>query len=487
MNRFMATVRWRQTRWAALAMVVPVLWACNARRLGVPDAKPAQVQQKRFVQSVNRDLDMVFMIDNSKSMSPLQTKLMQRLPDFMNVLKGLPGGLPNVHVGVISSSLGAGIYGDVPGCAPGAPGNDNGAFQHKTACMNLNAGSTFIVSDQGMTNFTGDISDVFSCIAVLGESGCGFEHQFASTEVALMRAQASNADDPDNGGFLRSTAYLAVVLVTNEDDCSVPPNSQLFDPGQTTLSDKYGGLQSYRCNEFGHLCDDPNGGPNKVAPPHNPPASPLTLTNCESNETTTEMVHVSEFVNYLMSLKDDPNKVFLAAVAGLPDRYIVTSEAKQLPSGGMEDQPIVEHSCTAKNGDYADPAVRIAQAVTAFGSNGVFESICEDDFGPALQQIAREIGRIIGPQCLSGNIATKPDGSYDCQVADRSYDGNGNPVDTPLPACDGNRSVVPCWELQDNATCNGGKLLQVCRDAGCDPNNRPTDQRNALVSCTISL
>jgi len=476
MNRFMASLRWRQTRWVALAVLVPALWACNARRLGVPNAMPAQVEQKRFVQSVNRDLDMVFMIDNSKSMAPLQAKLMQRLPDFMTVLQGLPGGLPNVHIGVISSSLGAGIYGDVPGCGQGAPGNDNGAFQHLGTCTGLNAGSTFIVSDQGTTNFTGNISDVFSCIAVLGDGGCGFEHQFASTEVALMRAK--NPMDADNGSFLRDSAYLAVVMVTNEDDCSVPGDSDLFNPAQSMVSDPYGGLQSYRCNEFGHLCDG-------QAPPHNPPAMPTPLANCESNESG-KLIRVAEFVNYLKSLKDDPNKVFVAAIAGSPTPYTVGFESKQLPNGGTENQPVIQHSCT-QGMDYADPAVRIAQAVTAFGQNGVFEDICANDFRPALQQIAMEIGRVLGPQCLNGAIMQTPAGTPDCQVAERSYSATGAAVDKPIPPCDANRGNTDCWELQDGANCPNGKVLQICRDAACDPNNRPMDQRNALVSCAIGL
>ena len=242
MNRFVFfCFRARVLRWAACVAVVPALWACNARRLEVPAADPSQVTTLIAPTSSNRDIDILFMVDDSLSMQPLQKKLAQRLPDFMNVLKGVPGGLPNVHVAVVSSSLGAGIYSDVPGCAPGHPGNDGGKFQHASTC-GLNPGETYISSIGGVNNFMGNIEDVFSCIALLGDGGCGFEHQFASTAVALQKA--ANPLDPDNGGFLRPNAYLAIVMLTNEDDCSAPSDSTLFDPGQTSVKDPLGGLQS---------------------------------------------------------------------------------------------------------------------------------------------------------------------------------------------------------------------------------------------------
>ena len=191
-------------------------------------------------------------------MKPLQAKMAARLPDFMQRLKALPGGLPDIHVAVVSSSLGAGAFGDVPGCGQGAPGDDAGSFQHKAGC-GLNASENYIKASQDGTtnNFTGNIEDVFSCIALLGDTGCGFEHQFESTRQALIRA--THPEDMNNGGFLRGDAFLGIVMLTNEDDCSVPSNSELFNTMVSSVNDQppLGGLWSYRCNEFGHKCDQP--------------------------------------------------------------------------------------------------------------------------------------------------------------------------------------------------------------------------------------
>jgi hypothetical protein len=58
---------WRVTRWAVLAAIVPALWACNNRRLEKPRARRRSGSSRTcFQQSINRDIDIVFMIDNSR-------------------------------------------------------------------------------------------------------------------------------------------------------------------------------------------------------------------------------------------------------------------------------------------------------------------------------------------------------------------------------------------------------------------------------------
>jgi hypothetical protein len=53
------------------------------------------------------NLDILFMIDNSSSMTQIQQKLLDQDPSFMTVLENLPNGLPNIHVAVVSSDMGA--------------------------------------------------------------------------------------------------------------------------------------------------------------------------------------------------------------------------------------------------------------------------------------------------------------------------------------------------------------------------------------------
>src|SRR5882762_11188529 len=97
-------LRWRYARWAIVAAALPLVWACNSRRLVEPNPRPTRTFDSVFQETVNRDVDILFMVDNSQSMRPLQGKLATNFPAFMNVLKTLPGGLPNVHIGIVSSN-----------------------------------------------------------------------------------------------------------------------------------------------------------------------------------------------------------------------------------------------------------------------------------------------------------------------------------------------------------------------------------------------
>lgn len=485
MNRLKGILSWRHLRWVACAAVIPALWACNARKLAPPSGGPSLIQKNRFQQSVNRDLDLLFLIDDSNSMAPLQAKMRARMPDFMDVLKGLPGGLPNLHVAVASSSLGAGVFANVTGCAQSTSGNLEGLFQHKAGC-GLNDGETFIKSLPGMNgqrveNFTGDITNVFSCIADLGQNGCGFEHQLESMRYALYRS--TQPMDP-NYGFIRDTAYLAVVMLTNEDDCSVDPGSTLFDPGMTTTADMLGGLQSYRCNEFGHKCTS-------GALPHTAPMTPVTMTGCTSNDDG-RLVKVKDYVDFMKALKPE-DQILVAAIQGPVEPYVVESRTFMLPNGGTEAQPSVKHSCTSGANEYADPGIRIKEFMQAF--NGNIESICENDFREAMVRIAQVISAKLGAQCVSNNVAKKENGEYDCDVTQRQTSAGGQSVDKAVPACQGtvpnltNASTdAPCWKLDAgaNGQCTGQFILNVCYDAGCTAGGKPQTKTDALVACALT-
>jgi hypothetical protein len=378
-------------------------------------------------------LDLLFLIDDSSSMQPLQKKLADQFPSVLGHFTQDPvtGHATDLQVAVVSSSMGGGAWSNVNQCHtragdPSSLGDYEGIFLqgpgglHANSCTQLATGETYLVTGDGHTttpNFSGDINAAFACMAQVGDKGCGFESQFEAVEYALMRAMQPRGmgvgSDPDNGGFLRPDARLAVVMLTNEDDCSVGPTSLLLDPAVNSNLDPagLGALQSYRCNEFGHLCDDPAGGTAKVPPPHALTAN-VTLTGCVSAENdgkTDPAVHdpsngnpdptmghlltVASFVDFLKSLKGDPRDVFLAAVVGPPEPYVVVPQMNT--AAGGEIDPTIQHSCTATSDpsqpEYGDPAVRITQAVSSFGANGITQSICDPDFNAAMVSLATAI------------------------------------------------------------------------------------------------
>jgi hypothetical protein len=374
-------------------------------------ADPERAAQSALI--ANRNLDILFMVDNSSSMRLSQDNLQTNFPMFMDVLKNIPGGLPNIHVAVISSDMGAGD-GSIASCS--STGGDNGIFQYtaRGTCTNttLQAGATYISNVGGTANYSAaDISTVFSCIAALGETGCGFEHQFASILRAL--GADGHAAPAENQGFLRSDALLAIVMITNEDDCSERPGSLLFDTGSNiTVASTLGPPANFRCNEFGHVC---NGAPPPRMAPNQDVTAMVPVQNCTSSECDGQLTPVGEFVARIKALKASPaNEILMAAITGPATPYVVTwkSPSTMDTSCGAAScpWPVVAHSCTATDGRFADPSVRIAQAVSAFGTNGFLSSICDANFGPALQAVASHIGSLLvaggGSGGSSGTIPT---------------------------------------------------------------------------------
>jgi MYXO-CTERM domain-containing protein len=368
-------------------------------------------------------VDILFMIDDSSSMTSMQLKLGQQIQSFVGALDALPGGFPDVHVAVVSSDLGA------PGDSTFAIGctavGDRGAFRVDgpvcTSGATLEPGSTFVSNVGGVANYSGNLADVLSCILLLGSNGCGFEHQLAAVTRALGADGA--APPAENAGFLRRDAELAIILLTNEDDCSAPADTLLYSSNGSnqSIENPLGPIANYRCNQFGHLCKDATGSaPDQlITPPASPPFDTsgdppsLTLTSCESDEECSGLLTpVATFAQQIMALKTDPSQIVVGAIVAPPDPYTVEwlPPAPPPPGTGGELWPRILHSCGPAGGDdlnpagqisgdlsFGDPAVRISQWVRAFGDRGFTASICDADYSTALQTFATEIGQHLQP------------------------------------------------------------------------------------------
>ena len=434
--------------------VVPAPEMCN----GVDDdcngmtddglSTPIQIVTPR---GQNRDADILFMIDDSNSMSLNQASLIANFPILMSTLRSFPGGLPNLHVAVVTSDLGAGQEVAYGGCLPGGRG---GAFRTTPAgCMGPTGAFIDESNNEATKNYPGTIDDAFACLANVGTMGCGFEHQLASAATALGFRGSIPAT---NTGFLRPDAFLAVAFITNEDDCSAPPNTMLFD-STSFLQSSTLGPPIFRCNEFGHLC----GG---VAPPRNG-TTPVTITaDCHSNETGTYLYPVGTLASFFKSLKADPSMLFVSAIAAPVKPYTVNFAASIYSPG--ENDARIAHSCTRSDGAFADPAVRMADFVAQFGTNGNMTSICDDSFAPALAQLGTAIGRAFTSHCLDNTV---PDGDpvapgiqASCDVVLRAP----GKADQTIPMCNAptpQGGPQPCWYLSSSTGCNSGVLFSVNR------------------------
>jgi hypothetical protein len=244
----------------------------------------------------NNNVDILFLIDNSPSMGPKQAALSQAIGSFVSALN--TGGM-SYHLGVVDSDLGAlppsGTFPSMASIGPqcGTLSGDNGVLQAtpcsartnafsspnltsyctSTACPTAitpqamsfpdgtNATASFIASTGGaapMTNVPGDqVAQAFSCMSFLGDVGCGVENQLE----AMKRAVDGTTNPTANQYFLRPNALLALVILTDEDDCSVQDRTQ-NDPKTmdcTGIASPTSGCYNvdYRCYAEGTMCDQP--------------------------------------------------------------------------------------------------------------------------------------------------------------------------------------------------------------------------------------
>ena len=88
-----------------------------------PDG-PAAPPCKKVTAAQDRDIDLLFVIDNSPSMLEEQKNLLDAFSSLLDTLKSSSpdGKLPNLRVGVVSTDLGAGTLYKSTACQPGGTG-----------------------------------------------------------------------------------------------------------------------------------------------------------------------------------------------------------------------------------------------------------------------------------------------------------------------------------------------------------------------------
>lgn len=363
-----------------------------------------------------RDVDLLFVIDNSGGMEDEQATLRSTFGAMTSVLRNSVGGTPNVHVGVTTTDLGTVPF-QINNCE--TVGGDGGYLQ-TGSCANPFGGNSYIIDTEPRNctierqagvctahtcdatgcahepsttlvedettacprcrNYQAEsLEDVFSCIADLGTIGCGFEQPLEAMYKAL------NPSNIVNPGFLRQDSILAVVLFTDEDDCSAS-DLQLFDNTQTEIDSTLGPLTSFRCFEFGITCDI------------NERTHVGLRKNCVPREDAQAMLHpISRYADLLMTLRD-PGRIILAAIGG----PVTPSN-----SGGGYDveigldvlsQPELQYSCNNTSGG-AVPGIRIASLVSMFNHSAemgwAYSRICDSTYASEMDLLGLRILRAL--------------------------------------------------------------------------------------------
>jgi hypothetical protein len=380
-----------------------------------------------------KDVDVLFVVDNSNSMAQEQQNLAANFPKFIDRLD--QAGI-NYHVGVVSTDLGAGNYG-LPSCE--VAGGDGGKLWSNPSVAGCQPPSDPWIAKTGTTTNVpgGDVKGAFSCIAQIGTGGCGFENTLEAARRALDPALNVNP------GFVRKDAALAVVMLTDEDDCSAE-KSQLYDSSQSSLADPLGPLTSFRCFEFGVSCDindREKPGPRKSCAP-----------------AYDWLYKVKDYETFFKGLKP-PGRVMMAAIAG-PDAPVEV--------GVDANNPTLKPSCQSANG-MAVPAIRIKALMDSLGAFGHFNTgtdasgkpvsvdICSPDFSPALSHIGKLVTtKILTSWCLPYDpVDTNPLTSGlepDCVVVGAKAG--------PIPACTA-ASTDACYSVEAGKCAQSSAVLRI--------------------------
>ncbi len=426
------------------------------------------------LENAKNKVDILFMIDNSSSMNPMQDELRSRFGDFFKVFEDLAtaGTYADLHIGVVTSDYGAGDV--TSGACEASPGGQRGFLQTVPAPKADNppanclppkgapyisyafspAGGTAVTNLPNGDDATALIAE-FTCMASVGASGCGFEHQLESVYAALHNTQ-------QNAGFLRSDALLTVVFVTNEDDGSAAPTAKFYESDMT-----YGPYTTYRQTRYAVDC----GG---MQIPYGMPAGPLTSCAAAPNPMmdVTIAYDLSRYIDFFTKpsasggVKADPGDVILVGIDGAETPFetvLVDPNKSNAPyqpcAAPMLSNTCIEalqHSCenVAEPGFFADPPVRLNAVIKSAEKHNI-ASICGDDltqppdFTNALQELAKLISNSLGVACLSSPI-TDPS-NPDCVVEDRA-DADNSVVDT-IESCAQRNNIQPCWEYAENDKC----------------------------------
>jgi hypothetical protein len=366
---------------------------------------------------------------------------------------------------------------------------DRGVFQMRDAAgCHANGDARWLEYTKGKAiNFTGEVSEVFGCLASnLGVKGCGYEHQLSVFEWAFQVAENKGQWD-----FLRPEAYLGIVLLTDEDDCSAPYDTKMFNSRVTAESG------SLRCATRGHQCDSVQLGFPQTGPVSVPYASCHARTDesCDSKVDTSgttscnPLVNITEMANAVKQLKGGgetaDKQILVAAIYGTPrvdDSHapvykidLVRDPTPGVPAGSKVldywpvcYDPAYPPSASDAGSGYDEAAVdhgamgglRIDAFLNEFPArNRRAYSICESDFGPAMQGIGDALTILMGDLCVPYKLmdtSDKPGLQADCRVAYRiprtTKDKNGqdkvvwDEKPESLPACDAKRTP-DCWEV----------------------------------------
>lgn len=342
-------------------------------------------------------LDVLLVLDRSRSMLDRRHALAGQVHDFLRALVSGDAdgdgssegpGFASVQVAIVTSDLGAGP--NDPGSRPllgcDVPGDDGMLIRYgdvtQLGCAETYSPPFVDVAAASVSSGALDVAarDLECIIRALPDGGCGMEHPLEAALKALSTERdpwrftwGEPRGDGSNAGFLRDDAMLAVLVMSDEDDCS-----QLDLDAARIESTRFAGVNlNLRCALL-----------------------PETLTP------------LSRYLHGFTGLKQRPSDVVFGAIAGVPEVLVATHGAdvyaRALEDARMASTPTGDPAhpdsflgaACERNGQTATPGRRLVELAAMFGERGYVDSLCAPSLRGSLRGFARAVAAAAAaPDC----------------------------------------------------------------------------------------
>ncbi len=202
----------RRALFLSLTLTLP-LWMFNncsdvdfaasdsSSRVIIKDIDDERVKVSQGFQVAQKPLDILFVVDNSGSMTNYQRNMSQRIEGFLRHIEGLDWQIAVTSTDPLPMSQDANRQ-EVPW--------GDGQFRHFGDNPNR-----FILRPSEVSNLA-EAERLLGQAIEMGSNGDGDERGIRATYRAIER----RASSPAHGAFFRETSALAVVLISDEDECS---------------------------------------------------------------------------------------------------------------------------------------------------------------------------------------------------------------------------------------------------------------------------
>lgn len=472
------------------AVLAVGLGACNSHPIKPVEVTSASVPVKALPLDVNRKVDVLLVLDNSGSMGEEQANLAANFGPFIEQLEAAGA---DYRIGITTTDIGG------PNCPALKTGGELQASScvdrpdeflfgpanvHDVACTahcslgdadlqlrptrvagsDEEAARPWIESANGVSNLPEGVDPLtaFQCLAPQGISGCGWESPLEA--IARTIGNVNDATQPEFG-FLRDDALLAVLIVTDEVDCSFRAEHEdaLFYSGDF-WAEGINYATSAVCWNAGVSCA---GDPLDCRP------TDFGEDAMPTNDPSAAVLHpVSRYLDLLQGVadgKDADRKVLVSLIAGVPEGYpevpLVFAASDDPAFQGLFGIGPGCSSVIDGVEQTAIPPVRLRALAEAFpvGERGIY-SVCSPDYTPAIQDIVAGLTVELPPACYDACVldvdVTTEELDYNCAI---SQDVGEDRED--LPEClEGGElpdDADACWILK-----TGDDLADECRKGG---------------------